>query len=282
MNGDMEYRTLSNGNRMPMVGFGVFQVPPEETKKAVLSALKVGYRLIDTAHAYGNEAAVGEAIRESGIPRDEVFVTTKLWISDFKEARVAAEKAVDRMGIGAIDLILLHQSMGDYFAAWRGLEQAYKEGAVRAIGVSNFFPATMENFCLNVEVKPMVNQIELHPFFQQPKALEVAAEFGTVPEAWGPFDEGKHGLFTDPVLTGIGEKYGKSAAQVALRWNIQRGVVVLPKSTHEERMRQNLDVMDFQLSKEDMDAIAKMDLGHSEIIDHSDPGLVKALNSFGL
>lgn len=277
----MEYVTLNNGIKMPLEGFGVFQVPdPAQCEQAVSDAIASGYRLIDTAAAYGNEEAVGAAVRRCGVPRSELFITTKLWVQDagYEEAKKAFETSLKKLGLEYLDLYLLHQPMGDYVGAYRAMEELYKEGVIRAIGVCNFYPHVLADLCETVEVIPAVNQVELHPFFQQEKALKVMKEYGVVPEAWGPFAEGKHGIFTHPVLGAIGEKYGKSAAQVALRWNVQRGVVVIPKSVHKNRMEQNMDIWDFALSDEDMAEIAKLDLGHSEIVDHFSPDFVKMLH----
>lgn len=278
----MEYAVLNNGLKMPMEGFGVFQVPdPAQCEQAVLDAVESGYRLIDTAAAYMNEKAVGEAVKKCGVPREELFITTKLWVQDasYEGAKKAIQTSLDNLGLDYLDLYLIHQPMGDYIGAYRAMEEAYKEGKLRAIGVCNFYPARLADLCETVEIKPAVNQVELHPFFQQEDALALMKEYGVIPEAWGPFAEGNHGIFTHPVLTKIGEKYGKSAAQTALRWNIQRGVVVIPKSVHKDRMEQNMDIWDFRLSEEDMAEIAKLDLGHSEIVNHDDPGFVKILHS---
>ena len=278
----MEYAVLNNGLKMPMEGFGVFQVPdPAQCEQAVLDAIESGYRLIDTAAAYMNEKAVGEAIRKCGVPREELFITTKLWVQDasYEGAKKAIQTSLDDLGLDYLDLYLLHQPMGDYIGAYRAMEEAYKERKLRAIGVCNFYPARLADLCETVEVKPAVNQVELHPFFQQEDALALMKEYGVIPEAWGPFAEGNHGIFTHPVLTKIGEKYGKSAAQTALRWNVQRGVVVIPKSVHKDRMEQNMDIWDFSLSEEDMAEIAKLDLGHSEIVNHDDSGFVKMLHT---
>ena len=272
---------LNNGVEMPLEGFGVFQVPdPTQCEQAVLDAIACGYRLIDTAAAYMNEEAVGKAIAKSGVPREELFITTKLWVQDasYAAAKSAIQTSMAKLGVDYIDLYLVHQPMGDYIGAWRAMEEAYKAGKLRAIGVCNCYPHVLADICETVEILPAVNQVELHPFFQQENALALMREYGVVPEAWGPFAEGKHGIFAHPVLTAIGQKYGKSAAQVALRWNVQRGVVVIPKSVHKERMEQNLDIWDFQLSPEDMAEIAKLDLGHSEIVDHSDPKFVQMLH----
>ena len=278
----MEYATLNNGLKMPLEGFGVFQVPdPAQCEQAVLDAIASGYRLIDTAAAYMNEAAVGAAIKKSGVPREELFITTKLWVQDagYEEAKKAIETSLKNLELDYLDLYLIHQPMGDYIGAYRAMEEAYREGKLKAIGVCNFYPARLADLCETVEVKPAVNQVELHPFFQQENALALMKEYGVHPEAWGPFAEGNHGIFTHPVLTKIGEKYGKSAAQVALRWNIQRGVTVIPKSVHKNRMEQNMDIWDFRLDEEDMAEIAKLDLGYSEIVNHDDPGFAKMLHS---
>ena len=278
----MEYVTLNTGVKMPLEGFGVFQVPdPAQCEQAVIDAVASGYRLIDTAASYGNETAVGEAIRKCGVPREELFITTKLWVQDasYEGAKQAIQTSMDKLGVDYLDLYLIHQPMGDYVGAYRAMEEEYREGKLRAIGVCNFYPARLADLCETVTVMPAVNQVELHPFFQQENALALMKEYGVHPEAWGPFAEGKHGIFTHPVLTKIGEKYGKSAAQAALRWNVQRGVTVIPKSVHKERMEQNLDIWDFTLSDEDMAEIAKLDLGHSEIVNHDDPAFVKMLHS---
>ena len=277
----MEYVTLNTGVKMPLEGFGVFQVPdPAQCEQAVIDAVASGYRLIDTAASYENETAVGEAIRKCGVPREELFITTKLWVQDasYEGAKQAIQTSMDKLGVDYLDLYLIHQPMGDYIGAYRAMEEAYREGKLRAIGVCNFYPARLADLCETVTVMPAVNQVELHPFFQQENALALMKEYGVHPEAWGPFAEGKHGIFTHPVLTKIGEKYGKSAAQAALRWNVQRGVTVIPKSVHKERMEQNLDIWNFTLSDEDMIEIAKLDLGHSEIVNHSDPAFVKMLH----
>ena len=278
----MEYVTLNNGVKMPLEGFGVFQVlDPAQCEQAVLDAIESGYRLIDTAAAYMNEKAVGEAIKKCGVPREELFITTKLWVQDatYEGAKKAIQTSLDNLGLSYLDLYLIHQPLKDYVGAYRAMEEAYKEGKLKAIGVCNFYPARLADLCETVEVMPAVNQVELHPFFQQENALAVMKEYGVVPEAWGPFAEGNHGIFTHPVLTKIGDKYGKSAAQVALRWNVQRGVVVIPKSVHKDRMEQNMNIWDFNLSDEDMAEIAKLDLGHSEIVNHDDPGFIKMLHT---
>ncbi len=279
----MEYRTLANGVKMPMLGYGVFQVRDhEQCRQVVKDAIRVGYRLIDTAQSYMNQKAVGEAIRESGVAREEIFLTTKIWMQDnsYEKCRKAVDLALSELDTDYIDLLLLHQPMGDYYGAWRALEEAYEAGKVRAIGMANCYPQIIADMCETVRIRPMVNQVEMHPFFQQQLNVDTMDSYGVVPEAWGPFNEGKRNFFTDPILTEIGAKYGKSAAQVALRWNIQRGVVVIPKSVHKNRMEQNFDVFDFELSAEDMEKIKTMDIGHSEIIDHTDPALIKSLHAY--
>lgn len=279
----MEFVTLSNGVKMPLEGFGVFQVPEADVcEKAVLDAIKTGYRLIDTAAAYFNEEAVGSAIKKCGVPREELFITTKLWIQDagYENAKKAFETSLKKLGLDYLDLYLIHQPFSDYYGSWRAMEELYNEGKIRAIGVCNFYPERLADLCVNAKVVPMVNQVELHPFFAQGDALENMKNFGVQPEAWGPLAEGKHGIFTHPVLTEIGKKYDKTAAQVALRWNTQRGVVIIPKSTHIERMEENLNIWDFKLTDEEMSAIAKLDLGHSEIVDHSSPETAKWLNGW--
>lgn len=278
----MKYVTLNNGVKMPLEGFGVFQIPDEQVcENSVSDAIKSGYRLIDTAAAYMNEEAVGRAIAKSGVPREELFVVTKLWVQDagYEKAKKAFETSLEKLGLDYLDLYLIHQPMGDYYGAWRAMEELYKEGKVRAIGVCNFYPAVLADFCETVDVIPAVNQVELHPFFAQENALENMKEYGVTPMAWGPLAEGKHGIFTHPVLTAIGEKYGKSAAQIALKWNVQRNVVIIPKSTHIERMEQNMDIWDFELTADEMAEISNLDLGKSEIVDHSDPAFIKMIHS---
>lgn len=278
----MEFTTLNNGIKMPMEGFGVFQVPDAAVcEKAVLDAIASGYRLIDTAAAYMNEEAVGAAIKKCGVPREELFITTKLWVQDanYESAKKAVQNSLTKLGLDYIDLYLIHQPMGDYYGAYRAMEELYQQGVLRAIGVCNFYPHVLVDFCQTVNVIPAINQIELHPFFQQKNALAIMKEYGIQAEAWGPFAEGNHGIFTHPVLTKIGEKYGKTAAQVALRWNVQRGVVVIPKSVHKERMEQNMNIWDFTLSENDMKEISKLNIDHSEIVNHNDPAFVKMIHS---
>ena len=274
----MEYVTLNNGVKMPLEGFGVFQVPdPVQCEKAVRDAIDVGYRLIDTAAAYMNEQAVGAAIAKCGVAREELFVTTKLWVQDasYEGARRAIETSLDNLGLDYLDLYLIHQPVGDYLGAWRAMEEAYREGKIRAIGVSNFHAARLLDFCETVEVKPAVDQVEIHPFFHQKQTMKIMSDYGVIPQAWGPFAEGQFGIFDNPVLAEVGRIHGKTAAQVALRWNVQRGVVVIPKSVHRNRMEQNFDIWDFSLSKEEMAKIAALDMGHSRIVDHNNPEFIK-------
>ena len=277
----MQMVCLNNGVQMPLEGFGVFQVPDAaECEQAVSDALEVGYRLIDTAAAYMNEEAVGNAIRTSGIPRKDLFITTKLWIqdADYESAKKAFETSLNKLGLEYLDLYLIHQPFHDYYGAWRAMEELYKEGRIRAIGVSNFYPDRLVDLCMNAEIIPAVNQVECHPFFQQKDALKVMKEYDVQLEAWGPFSEGKNNFFQNPTLSEIATKYGKSVAQVALRWNVQRGVVVIPKSVHKERIQENFNIWDFELSEKDMKTISRMDIGHSEIINHLTADTAKWLN----
>lgn len=286
----MEYITLNTGAKMPLEGFGVFQIPDvAQCEQVVYNAIKTGYRLLDTAAAYMNEEALGKgvarAIADGLTTREELFITTKVWVQDQKNEETAYEAvrtSLAKLNMEYVDLVLLHQPMGDYFAAYRGITRAYKEGLTKAIGVANFYPAILTNLCENVEVIPAVNQVEMHPFFVQAAAIDNMKSYGIAPQAWGPLAEGKHGIFTDPVLVEIGKKYGKSAAQVVLKWNAQRGVSIIPKSVHEERMKQNIDIWDFELTEEEMDAVAAKDLGHSEIVNHDDPMFVKALHGMNI
>lgn len=280
----MEFVTLHNGVKMPQEGFGVFQVrEKEECKRSVLAAIRAGYRLIDTAASYTNEDAVGEAVREAvseGIcTREELFITSKMWVQDMQNydmAKAAIDASLKKSGLEYFDLYLLHQAMKDYFSAWRAMEATYKEGKLRAIGVSNFYPHVLTNFCETVECKPMVNQAELHPFFAQPEALETMRYYGVVPEAWAPLGGGRYAPFENEVLKAIAEAHGKSIGQVMLRWNIQRGVVVIPKSTHEERIRENFDLWDFALTEEEMAKISALDMGYTgTAVKHFDPEFVR-------
>lgn len=281
----MEFLTLNTGTKMPLEGFGVFQIPDAaQCEQVVYDAIKTGYRLLDTAASYMNEEAVSKGVKRAladGLAtREELFITTKVWVQDAKSEETAYEavkSSLAKLDMSYADLILLHQPMGDYFAAYRGIEKAYKEGLVKAVGVANFYPAILANLCENVDVIPAVNQVELHPFFVQAKALENMKAYGVAPQAWGPLAEGRHGIFTDPELVEIGRKYGKSAAQVVLKWNVQRGVSIIPKSVHVERMEQNIDIWDFTLTDDEMTKIAAKNLGHSEIVNHDDPAFVKML-----
>lgn len=277
----MQTVCLNNGVQMPLEGFGVFQVPDAaQCEQAVSDALEAGYRLIDTAAAYMNEEAVGNAIRTSDIPRKDLFITTKLWVqdADYESAKKAFETSLNKLGLEYLDLYLIHQPFHDYYGAWRAMEELYKEGRIRAIGVSNFYPDRLVDLCVNAEIIPAVNQVECHPFFQQKDALKVMKEYGVQLEAWGPFAEGKNNFFQNPILAEIAAKYGKSVAQVALRWNVQRGVVVIPKSVHKERIQENFNIWDFELSDKDMETISDMDIGHSEIVNHFTADTAKWLN----
>lgn len=271
----MEYVELSNGVTMPKLGYGVYQVEPAEAERCVADALSVGYRLIDTAQAYDNEAEVGRAVVASGIPRDEVFLTSKVWVANANHERAAAsiDESVEKLG-GPIDLMLLHQAYGDYHGAWRAMEEAYEAGKLRAIGVSNFDPVRLIDLCAFARIKPMVDQVETHPFWQQVPAHEVMTDLGVVHEAWGPFAEGARDIFNNPVLKAIGDAHGKTVAQVILRSMMQRDIVAIPKSTHIERMRENFDIFDFTLSAEEMAQIATLDGGKALIFDHTDPKLL--------
>ena len=276
----MLYKTLNNGVKMPMLGYGVFQTPPEETERCVSEALEVGYRLIDTAQAYGNEEGVGAAVAKSGIPRDEVFITSKIWVANMNYERAASsiDESLEKLGTDHIDLMLLHQAMGDYPGAYRAMEDAYRAGKLRAIGVSNFYPERLIDVALLAEVPPAVNQIETHPFRQADDAHAVMEEFGVAHEAWAPFAEGQNDIFNNPVLAEIGEKHGKTAGQVVLRALLQKDVVVIPKTVHRDRMEQNFDVFDFDLDAEDMAAFAALDDGSlPRIFDHYDPATIKML-----
>ncbi|GEK23049.1 aldo/keto reductase [Cellulomonas xylanilytica] len=273
--------TLNNGVTMPILGFGVFRVPAEETERVVTDALATGYRHIDTAAAYGNEEAVGRAIAASGIPRDELFVTTKLWIHDGGEdgTERAFESSLSKLGLDRLDLYLIHQPLGDYYSSWRAMQDLNRQGVVRAIGVSNFHPDRLVDLVDHNEVVPAVNQIETHPFHQRTTDQQVMAERGIQIESWGPLAEGKNDIFTNPVLTEIGQVHGRSVAQVTLRWLVQRGVVVIPKSAKQERMAENIDVFDFELTDDQMDRIATLETGKSVAFDHRDPAMVSWLNS---
>jgi 2,5-diketo-D-gluconate reductase A len=271
--------TLNNGVQMPILGFGVFQVPDEQTEQVVTDALAAGYRSIDTAASYGNEEAVGRAIAKSGIPRDELFITTKMWIQHTGEdtARREFDKSLRKLGLDHLDLYLIHQPMGDYYSSWHAMEKLYGEGVVKAIGVSNFYPDRLVDLVTHNEITPAVNQIETHPFFQRADYQNLMREHGVQIESWGPFAEGKNDLFTNPVLTGIGAAHDKSVAQVVLHWLTERGVVVIPKSVRPERMAENLDIFDFELTDDEMTRIAALDTGASVFFDHRDPAMVSWL-----
>lgn len=275
----MQTFKLNNGVEIPVLGFGVFQIAPQETEKAVLDAIEVGYRHIDTAQAYQDEKEVGNAIKNSGIDRKEFFLTTKVWISNFgyEKAKASVLQSLANLQTDYIDLMLLHQPIGDSYGAWRALEELYEEGKIRAIGVSNFYPERLAEFVAINKVKPMLNQVEINPFFQQGEAIDYMKQKDVQPQAWAPFAEGKNDIFSNPILSEIGKKYGKSVGQVILRWSIQRGVVALAKSVRKERMAENINVFDFELSAEDMAKIATIDTGKSLIINHYDPNVVEWL-----
>lgn len=278
----MEYTTLNNGIKMPMLGYGVYQVSNEECERCVLDAIEVGYRSIDTAQAYGNEEGVGEAVRKSGVAREELFLTTKVWITNagYEKAKASIDESLKKMKTDYLDLLLIHQPFNDYYGTYRAMEEAYRAGKVRAIGVSNFYPdrfIDLANFC---EVVPAVNQIETHVFQQQKVAREVLKKYNTQIESWGPFAEGKNNMFSNEVLKEVGAKYGKSVAQTALRFLLQNGVVLIPKSTHKERMIENLNVFDFSLTDEDMKQIEGLDRAESSFFSHYDADTVEWFMSF--
>jgi len=266
---------LSNGAEMPVLGFGVFQIPAEETEQAVVAALEAGYRSIDTARSYMNEEAVGTAIASSGVPRDQLFITTKLWVEDQGEgkAKRAFDASLSRLGLDYLDLFIIHQPFGDYYGSWRTMEDLQRQGLARAIGVSNFYPDRLVDLIEHNEVAPMVDQVECHPFFQRTAEQQLMSDRGVQIESWGPFAEGRNNLFTDSTLTEIGSAHGKSVAQVVLRWLTQRGVVVVQKSVRAERMRENLDIFDFELTTAELSRIAAMDRGESLFFDHRDPAI---------
>ena len=273
----MEYVTLSNGVEMPMLGYGVYQITKDECERCVLDALRAGYRAIDTAQSYFNEEEVGSAIQKSGVKREEIFLTTKVWIENYgyENCRKSVEESMKKLKVEYIDLVLMHQPFSDYYGAWKALEEMYEEGKIRAIGISNFYPDRMIDIASFARVRPMVNQVEIHPYNQQLEAKTWNEKYGVQIEAWAPFGEGRGGMFEDEILKITGEKYGKSVAQIILRWHIQSGVVVIPKSTHYERMVENLNVFDFELQKEDMEAIASLDKKESAFFSHNDPSMVE-------
>ncbi|MGN0072233.1 MAG: aldo/keto reductase [Coriobacteriales bacterium] len=273
----MEHVTLSNGVEMPVLGYGVYQVTRDECERCVLDALDAGYRLIDTAQSYFNEEEVGSAIAKSGVAREEVFLTSKVWLEHYgyEACRASVEESLRKLGTDYLDLMLLHQPFGDAYGAWRALEDLYEEGHLRAIGISNFYVDRMVEFANFNRIRPMVNQMEANPLCQQAELKGWAERYGIQLEAWAPLGEGRGGLLGNEVLAAIGAAHGKTAAQVMLRWNIQRGVVVLPKSTHRERMEENIDIFDFALSEREMDAVAALDTGVSQFFDHRDPSMVE-------
>lgn len=278
----MQYRTLSNGVELPMIGYGTFQIKDAaQCEQCISRALEAGYRLFDTAASYENEAAIGRALHGSGLPRKEWFVTTKLWVQDagYDGTLKAFDRSLKQLGLDHIDLYLIHQPFGDYYGAWRAMERLYREGGVRAIGVSNFTPERLVDLCMNQEIRPMVNQIEVHPFFQQNTALRVMEDYGVVPQAWGPFSEAQKDIFHHKTLAKIAGRHGKTTAQVILRWHLQRNIPAIPKTVHRERMIENLNVFDFELAAKEMESIAGMDIGHSEIIDHHCFSTARQLNS---
>ena len=278
----MQTVTLNNGVEMPILGFGVYQIPAEQTEQAVSDALAAGYRLLDTAAAYGNEEAVGRAIKNSGIPREELFVTTKLWVQDApaeENTKRAFETSLAKLGLDHLDLYLMHQPFGDVYGQWRAMEALHREGRAKAIGVANFYPDRLLDLILNNEVTPAVNQIETHPFFQRTADQELMREHGVQIQSWGGFAEGKNDIFTHPVLSEIGAKHGKSVAQVVLRWLTQRGVVAIPKSVRAHRMAENFDIFDFELTDDQMAAIASLETGATLFFDHRDPAMVSWLSA---
>ena len=273
----MEYIALRNGVKMPILGYGVYRIPQDICERCVLDALQAGYRALDTAQSYFNEEQVGSAIEKSGIPREEIFLTTKVWIEHYgyEQAKASVLESMRKLRTDYLDLVLLHQPFADYYGAYRALEDLYEAGKLRAIGISNFYPDRMVDISSFARIRPMVNQVEVHPLHQQAESKQWMDKYGIQMEAWAPFGEGRGGLFENPVLTQIGAKYGKTPAQVMLRWHLQRGVVVIPKSTHIERMRENLDVFDFVLTPEDMAAVAALDQRQSAFFSHQDPAMVE-------
>lgn len=278
----METITLENGVAMPMEGFGVFQVQEETCEETVLAAIQAGYRLIDTASAYQNEAAVGRALRRCGLPREAVFLTTKAYIQEmgYENTKAAFAASCQRLGVEYLDLYLVHMPFGDYYGAWRAMEELYQEGKVRAIGVCNFLPDRLLDLCCQARVRPQVNQIERHPHYQRPEDLALMAELGVRPQAWAPFAEGLNGMFTEPVLGEIARKHGKTPAQVILRWNVQQGVMVIHKSVHRARMEENLDIWDFSLDGEDLARIAALDRGRPSMLDPRKVSEVKRVYAY--
>lgn len=273
----MNYITLNNGVKMPQLGYGVYQTPPEQTEECVLNAIKAGYRSIDTAQAYNNEEGVGNAIEKCGLPREELFITTKIWISNagYEKAKASIDASLKKLKTDYVDLLLIHQPFGDYYGSYRAMEEAYKQGKARAIGVSNFYPDRFLDIEHFSEIKPAVNQVETHVFQQQKVAKKYLEKYGAHIMSWGPFAEGKNDYFSNPVLKEIGEKHGKSVAQTALRFLLQSGVILIPKSTHENRMKENIDIFDFELSADEMKKIEALDTGKSLFFSHYDPETVE-------
>lgn len=277
----MQHVKLNNGLEMPIEGYGVFQVKPDETERCVLDALETGYRSLDTAATYGNEEGVGNALKKSGIPREEIFLTSKLWVADqgYEKAKKAFEKTLNKLGTDYLDLYLIHQPLGDYYGSWRALEELYKEGKIKAIGLSNFDSTRLVDLIVNNEIVPAVNQIELHPFLQQKEAQKVMKEYGVKVESWGPLAEAKHGILDDEMLNEIAAKHDKSVAQVILRWHLEQGIIIIPKSVRKERMAENLDVHDFSLDESDMEKIAELDGRYARIVDYDIMDIVTGMNA---
>lgn len=278
----MKYVELNNGTKMPILGYGVFQIADqEECERCVLDAIEVGYRLIDTAQGYGNETAVGKAIKKSGVPREELFITTKIWIPEYgyEKAKKSIEGSLERLQLDYLDLLLIHQPFNDYYGTYRAMEELYKDGKLKAIGVSNFYPDRLIDLIKFNEIVPAVNQVEVHPYHQQMKAHEIMKKYGVQIQAWAPLAEGKNNIFGDEALKAIGDKYNKTNAQVVLRYLIQRGVSVIPKTVNKERMKQNFDLFDFELSEEDMNNIASLDKAETLFFSHTDPEQVERLTS---
>ncbi len=268
----MKQIMLSNGVQMPMEGFGVFQIPNDACEAVVLTALKTGYRLIDTASSYQNEKAVGDAIRKSGIPREELFITTKAYIQEmgYEKTKLAFERSLKNLGLDYLDLYLIHMPFGDYYGAWRAMEELYEQGKIRAVGVCNFLPDRLLDLCKNVRIRPMINQIEHHPHDQRDEEIALMKKLGVQPEAWAPFAEGLKGMFSEPLILELAQKYHKTPGQILLRWNIENGCAVIPKTVHESRMRENLDIWDFPLSKQDLERMKELDKGVPSMLDTRD------------
>jgi len=278
----MEYITLNNGVKMPKLGFGVFQIPDAgECERSVFDAIETGYRSIDTAASYGNEEAVGRAIKKSGIPREELFITTKLWVSDtgFDKTKKAFETSLQKLQLDYLDLYLIHQPFGDVYGSWRAMEKLYREGRIRAIGISNFYPDRLLDFIFHNDIVPAVNQVETHPFCQQIESMKLMQEYGVQIESWGPFAEGRNNMFQNEILLSAAQKYNKSVAQIILRWLTQRGVVAIPKSVKKERIVENFRIFDFSLEADDMEKIASLDTKESAFFSHRDPEIVKSLSN---